>query len=314
MRRRVAAGTALFAAVVAIGGPGIAAAPADPGGGSHRDRGDGHRRDNGGDSRNDTQRGSSRGDSRGRGDGDRNDGNGNDGNRNDRDDRDQRGERGNGGYGNQGNRGRDDDRTDSAEGDDGGSEWVDQDDSTSEGVIASRGASSGLVAARGVTVESDSVGVQSIDIPEAPTTPAGGTTAPVVAAGGGGGAVPGEAPVPIDRPTVVFGNGRTTGLLSGGSAVADVPAGTPGQVAATAPEVPLAPIVIAPTLPTAIPDVGADPALPWVVSEIWSPVGPGGNSGALFGLAGLILIPLAGVWLGYRQAQAARAAADLATR
>jgi hypothetical protein len=33
--------------------------------------------------------------------------------------------------------------------------------------------------------------------------------------------------------------------------------------------------------------------------------------GALFGIAGLLLGPIAGVWLGYRQARATKAASQL---
>ncbi|MCP9274357.1 hypothetical protein [Mycolicibacterium arenosum] len=276
MRRRVAAGTVLVAAVVTIGGPGIAVASADPGHGHSRgDRGH-HGRDRGGheDRRDrDHSRDDSRsGDNRGRHD-----------------------------------RGGDDDgSTDTdrfriAE-DDSGSERIDANDSTSGGIT------SGVTATRTATAESDSAGVQSVGPVDAPAVPGTATAEPVVPVSGGGAAL---AEVPIKRPTVVVGNGRTPGVPSIGPAGAEAPVATPVQVT-EAPAAPLPPVVIAPIPAASIPD--PDAPLPWVTSEIWSPIGPGGNDNALFGLAGLVLIPLAGVWLGYRQALAARAAAALASR
>lgn len=297
MRRRVAAGAVMFAAVVTVGGPGIAAAPADPGhGGSHRDRGsegDGGNGDRHG-------RGGSRNDSRGgdrrvRNDRDRHDG------------RDERGElRGHGGYGGGGDGGR---RNDHGSKGDGGRNYSEWDDDDSSSGTASRGTTT-AVASRSVAAESESVGVESIDT----ASTGGGTTVvtpPVAVAGGGGGAVPGGVPAAIEPPTVTFGNGRTPGLLSSARPGAEISAEAPGQAVLAVPEAATAPIVLPPAPPTELPNVGAESKLPWISSEVWSPIGPGDNSGALFGLAGLLLIPLAGVWLGYRQAMASRAAASL---
>jgi hypothetical protein len=50
------------------------------------------------------------------------------------------------------------------------------------------------------------------------------------------------------------------------------------------------------------------------VASLWAAAAPSLPGGALFGLAGLILAPIAGAWLGYRQARASRAAAQLVPR
>jgi hypothetical protein len=42
------------------------------------------------------------------------------------------------------------------------------------------------------------------------------------------------------------------------------------------------------------------------IHQLWAPLRPTFGTDLLFGLAGLVLIPLAGAWLGYRQARAAR--------
>jgi hypothetical protein len=299
MRRRVAAGAAMFAAVVTVGGPGIAAAPADPGrSGSHRGDGGGNRGGDGGRHGGGSRNDSRNGDQRGRTDRDRRDG------------RDERGERRrHGGYGGKGDGGRRNDHGSKGGGGRGDSDWDDDDSSSG---AAPRGTST-AVASLSVAAESESVGAESIDT----SSTGGGTTfvtPPVVVPAGGGGAVPGDVPAAIERPTVRFGNGRTPGLLSSGRPGAEIPAEAPGRAVPAAPEAAIAPIVLPPTPPTGLPNVGAESKLPWIVSEAWSPIGPGDNSGALFGLAGLLLIPLAGVWLGYRQAMAARAAASLSER
>jgi hypothetical protein len=48
-----------------------------------------------------------------------------------------------------------------------------------------------------------------------------------------------------------------------------------------------------------------------MVASLWAAAAPGWPSGLLFGIAGLILAPIAGAWLGYRQARASKAAAQL---
>lgn len=313
-RRRVAAGAAMFAAVVSIGGPGVAAAPADPGhGGSNRDRGSG---DGGGDGRgHKSQRDGSRndsggGDRRGRGDREREDRSVDRGDRGDR--------RGVGGRGPGDDGRRHEGRSDSGKDDTGRSradDADDADDAASGSGTASRG-TGGSVSARGVAAESESVGVQSVDPPTAAPSTGDGVGIPpvVVATGGAGGSVAGGAPIAFERPAVVFGNGRTPGVLSSGRAGAQAPVEAGEPAVAAVPEAAIAPVVIPPSPPTALPNVAADDQLPRFVSEAWSPIGPGDNSGALFGVAGLLLIPLAGIWLGYRQALAARAVAGLSER
>ena len=47
------------------------------------------------------------------------------------------------------------------------------------------------------------------------------------------------------------------------------------------------------------------------MSPLLTPAEPASSVGSLWGLAGLILAPLAGVLLGYRQARAKKAAAEV---
>lgn len=255
MRGSVAAGVALVAAVVTIGGPGIAAASADPDrGGSHHDRGRSDDRDRG-------DRGDRPGERRGHGDGRRSES-----------------------------------RADGDSSQSGGS-----DGSGSDGDTAPRGTtgtSSGSASDTNATAE--------------PEPAVGRPTAPAATDGGGGG-VPAEADAPTvhEPPAVVVGNGRSPGLLSSG------PAGAEDRrtaVSTPRPDVPAAPVLLPQAPPTAIPAVDTESQRPRVFSGMWSPVGAGGSSNTLFGLAGLILIPLAGVWLGHRQALGARAARDLVDR
>lgn len=46
---------------------------------------------------------------------------------------------------------------------------------------------------------------------------------------------------------------------------------------------------------------------PEFIDRIWAPLRPAFPGGLVFGIAGLLIGPLAGVWLGYRQARAAEA-------
>jgi hypothetical protein len=119
--------------------------------------------------------------------------------------------------------------------------------------------------------------------------------------GGGGGAVTVAAP-PITPPLVTVGNGRSPGILSG----RDAPA-REGPVDVVVPAV--TPQAVAPPLPQPY-RLEVTPAQ-HMVASLWSAAAPGWPGGLLFGLAGLILAPIAGAWLGYRQARASRAAAQL---
>ena len=46
-------------------------------------------------------------------------------------------------------------------------------------------------------------------------------------------------------------------------------------------------------------------------ASYWGTLTPGWPAGALFGIAGLILAPIGGVWLGHRQARAVKGASQL---
>lgn len=302
MHRRAAAGAALFAAVVTIGGPGVATAPADPGhnsggGGGNHGSGNGGNRGDGGNRGGD--RGGDRGGSRYEsGPGSRT-GNG----RNDQggrwDERDDRFESRNGsgdrqGFGNSRNGGSGSDRRDVDSG------WdADEVFGQSDSVLRPSGE------------QTTSSRIPTADTADRPTAsaPDGGTVAPFGGAAGAA-SVPaaGGTAVPVEAPPVTFGNGRDPWALATADQVGPggpAPAPGPPAVAATPP------VVLPPAPPTAVPAVLEEQALPWLTSQMWGPVEPGPGSSALFGVAGLVLLPLAGVWLGYRQAQATRSASRL---
>jgi hypothetical protein len=137
-------------------------------------------------------------------------------------------------------------------------------------------------------------------IPSGPALPA----APAVPVSGGGGSGAGAVTAPpIAAPRVTIGNGRSPGILSGRH---DAP--TPKAVAPDAAPVE-APPAVAPQPPPSFQLDEAPAEL--VVASLWEAAVPGWPSGLLFGIAGLILAPMAGAWLGYRQAKASRAAAKL---
>jgi hypothetical protein len=136
-----------------------------------------------------------------------------------------------------------------------------------------------------------------------------GVPAPPAGGGGGSGAAPaGAAPVPgrmgtpITSPRVTIGNGRSPGILSGqGDDEPSQPRPVEDQPAPAPPP---------PQLP---PPARLDMAKPWqlTVASLWAAAAPNRPGGLLFGLTGLVLAPLAGVWLGYRQARATKAASQL---
>lgn len=143
------------------------------------------------------------------------------------------------------------------------------------------------------------------------TTPATLTPAPAVpsvpagrVSGGGDSRPAAVAAPPVTAPRVTFGNGRSPGILSGRPEHA--PGGNTSDVVAPPPE---APPAVTPQLPPAY-RLDEAPAQRMVAS-LWAAAAPGWPSGLLFGIAGLILAPIAGAWLGYRQARASKAAAQL---
>jgi len=170
--------------------------------------------------------------------------------------------------------------------------------------VASR---TGTTARSGEVVTDSSVSRRSVAgqvttataLPEVPT--------PSAAGGGGSGAAAVTAPggSPLTPPPVTIGNGRSPGILTGR------PDNAPSRTGA--PDVAAPPVTPpAPQLPPATQlDV---PPVQRAVAMLWAAAAPGRPSGVLFGLAGLILAPIAGAFLGYRQARASRAAAQLVRR
>lgn len=134
------------------------------------------------------------------------------------------------------------------------------------------------------------------------------------AAGGGGGALPTGIAVGPVSPRVVFGNGRIPGQdRMPALATPPVAASSAGSVrlvdggpAAVPGPLPAAPVAPVPPRTGEAPDA----AVPLLASPV-AGSGAGGGIDPLWGLAGLVLAPLAGVWLGLRQARGHKAAAEL---
>lgn len=300
---RIAASAGLIVMCLAVGGPAAGVAAADPGrSGSGHSRGDGH---NGSGNRGHDRDGRDGRDGRdqrgGHDDRQQNNrqgdnarvGNGRDDDRRvDRDDRD-----GNGRY--QGGSARS------------GSEWDDDQsptwsrtDSGSESLTIAEAPtlSTARSSVSATTIESDGGG-------GATPSPDGlpGVASP--GAPGGGGAGPGAARAAAAMsPPVTVGNGRSPGLLSG----RDDPRVT-GSGPAFIPSPELAPstVVPAPVAPQAPPPIQPAAERHPFIEAIPAPLQPAFPGGLLFGIAGLVLMPLAGVWVGYRQARATRAASQL---
>jgi hypothetical protein len=147
------------------------------------------------------------------------------------------------------------------------------------------------------------------ETPQSPSVSAGDTDE---SDGGGGGGGASQAAGSFVSPRVVVGNGRVPGEGSIDRVEPPVvPAPTiPSNVEPPAPVVtpaqpPSAPPPPAPISPV---DQSSEAAPPLMTA----PPTTGGIS-AMWGLAGLLLAPLAGIWLGYRQARATKAADQLTT-
>lgn len=278
-RFRAVAGAGTVAAFLLLGGAAIPVVSADPG---HSHGGDGSQR--GGDSRGGDGRDSRPG-------GDR---------------RGQRDRDGDGGW----KRGGDlvgADRTNdpsALQPGDGGSPSGAQKPNTT--AVAPRTATTGRSEAQiGPSVSGPQPTVDSIDGPAAPAslapTPAGtAVLAPPFSGGGGGGAATVAAP-PITPPRVTVGDGRAPGILTGQhekAPTAEIPVASPAVTPPVSVQLPL---------PYRLEVAPAEN----VVASLWAAAAPGRPGGVLFGLAGLILAPIAGAWLGVRQARASKAAAQL---
>jgi len=174
---------------------------------------------------------------------------------------------------------------------------------TRNGTTTSR---SGVVTGPSVSVVDSPVTVRRVDGQVTPATLAPTPAVPTVAArpvSGGGGASPVAAAPPVTPPAVTVGNGRSPGILTGQPERAPRPNGTAPNVA---------PAVTQPAATHLPPTDRLDVApAERMVASLWAAAAPGRPGGLLFGLAGLFLAPIAGAWLGYRQARASRAAAQL---
>lgn len=330
----VAAGAAAFAAISMAGVPGMAITSADPGG-SHSARDGGHSRagDDGPGRRGPAPRDGGRDGSRGgfdRSGVDRSGVGRRDGGRPGPDSRGPRD--GNGARDGSGN------RDGNVRGQwPGSAGWTDRtgdpvsDGSSGQGAsdvaVNQRATASRTVAVQSVTPSADTaVSVESVNPAVAADTavPAPADSAAAAAGGsgsGGGGAIP--TPVVIVVPSVTFGDGRSpapAGVLA-------EEAGAPQAVASTVLRVsPVEPAISEPVVELPTTAAGVMPAplaaepRPWPLSRppvtaVW-----GGHAesswpaGLLFGIAGLLLAPLGGIWLGQRQARAAKAASHLVSR
>ena len=155
-------------------------------------------------------------------------------------------------------------------------------------------------------------------LPEVSTPPAADTGGSV----SGGAAVTFPDGLPFRAPTVTVGDGRTPGILSWRRDAAGATR-RPDAVPADLVDATVAPAVEAPSPPPPPvpqpqpPAIRLDLAPPWqrTAASMWAAAAePRPHGGLAFGIAGLILAPLAGIGLGYRHARASRAADELVER
>jgi hypothetical protein len=165
----------------------------------------------------------------------------------------------------------------------------------------------GTTARSDQVVTDSSVSQRSVTGQATTSTPVPDVPTPPVAGGGGSSAaaVTAAGTSPVTAPSVTIGNGRSPGILTGPREDAPSRAGAAPDIAAPPP-------VVTPQLQP--PDRLDVPPPQRAVAILWAAAAPGQPGGVLFGLVGLILAPIAGAWLGYRQARASRAAANLVPR
>ena len=128
---------------------------------------------------------------------------------------------------------------------------------------------------------------------------------------GRAGVGPAEPAAAVVAPRVVVGNGRTPQAHVEPSLV-------PRQELSIA-EAPQSLTPVAPPAATPQPMTEQAVSVPEPRSEppaaaLWATVKPTWPTGAIFGIAGLLLAPIAGMWLGRRQAHAAKSASQLVSR
>jgi hypothetical protein len=113
----------------------------------------------------------------------------------------------------------------------------------------------------------------------------------------------GAAVTSADPPRVVFGNGRTPGPPAD---LSDTPPPVTAPAVAVSNDLPAPAALAAPPAPPAAPTM-----MQRTMAPLLTPTAPASGLSSLWGLAGLILAPLAGILLGYRQARANKAASEL---
>lgn len=156
---------------------------------------------------------------------------------------------------------------------------------------------------------SSTVAANSPAAVRAPEADVAGVRTAAPSGGSAGGAQPGGS---FAAPAVTFGDGRAPG----GTVGADQPvsAASPGAAPRSPdPVTELDPASLVPILEPLPPSTALREAAspkPEFVDRVWSPLRPAFPGGLVFGIAGLVLGPLAGVWLGYRQARAAAQLVD----
>jgi hypothetical protein len=287
----------VVATCLLVAGPVEGAAAAHPGG-SQSDRSDsGHRSDDRdrGDSRGGSERGNDDNDRRGDGSGERRRGGDNDGRKGGDGNSDRNG-------GDNSNRNGDNDDDDFyTESDSGnGNKSATSDEAGQRSVSASNRsaqvATSSLAPDTSDSAASDTVG-GVVDVPTAPTLP--------VDQGGSdfSGTPSADQFTP---PQVTFGNGRTPAPPEPDAQPPRVTYSAPDIASAPPPPPPPPAAPVAATPPSWVVRIAAPTAAPQLVG-----VAPAGWADPLFGLTGLLLIPIAGAALGYRQARAAQLAKRL---
>ncbi|MET0454679.1 MAG: hypothetical protein ABW137_22815 [Mycobacterium sp.] len=138
-------------------------------------------------------------------------------------------------------------------------------------------------------------------VPEIPSTDESG--------GGSGNAVANQPTGPAVAPVVTFGDGRTPGMPAAEPDVAPTPIVESAAPASVPPAAPPPPPLSLPLVPQALAGQSFQMTVPDPpVMRLWEPMRSDSPTAALFGIAGLILAPIAGIWLGYRQARAAKSA------
>ena len=143
------------------------------------------------------------------------------------------------------------------------------------------------------------------DTPAVPAAPA----IPEATGGGSGGS---QVVAPVATPQVRFGNGRTPGTLTGAPDEPTIRVNAIPTGVLSAPNLPPGPVLALPAQVTVVPI--AAPGSQEFIDRIWAPLRPSFGDGLAFGIVGLVVMPLMGVWLGYRQARASRAEAELVSQ